>query len=1154
MQSKSERKSSGAQQSALQSRHTWFSTFAAMVMLAGTHMTLAQGTGATVVGVVHDEGGATVSGAEITATNIATNERSVQQSNEKGEYTLLGLSPGTYSLHIEAAGFRGYDQNGILLELNQHATQDVSLSLGQVQQTVTVDADVSGLDTVSSVISDDVNGVQLRDLPLNARNPYALLTLVPGFSGTTGDDYNSNSFSINGGRTGYSDVLVDGTPAGFPTVNGNAGIGIFPSIDAIGEYRVLAQSYPAEFGRSLDGIVNTVFKSGSNEFHGTAFEFIRNNDLDANDWFSNHNGVALPPFRRNQFGGVLTGPIYRNKTFFLISTELLRQNAFSSVTATVPTLLQRSGDFSQTFGANGKLITIYNPFTTRLGPDGKTYVRDPFPNNMIPSSLWSAVGAKVLSYYPLPTSAGAALTNANNFFANGSTDTQTTAWDVRVDHTISDKQRIFGRYSNRYYASDPNSLFPGQTAVAEGLINGEDFSRGLTAGYTAAPNEKTVFDARLGFARTLYNYLNQSLGFQASTLGLPATLNAAGGVPTFPVFSPGGYTGLGNNGNRHNAFMTYSLLSSVTMVRGAHTLKAGFDGRLIRVNDNEAADASGNFSFGTNFTQGPNPTVASANAGNGIASLLLGTGTGDLIQSYKNDASQSYYLAEYLQDDWKVNNKLTLNLGARYDLDTPRTERYNRTNYFDPTIASPLATAVPGLQGGLVFVGVDGRSRHQYNIDANNLAPRFGFSYAANPGTVVHGGGAIVYGPSAQAAAGTIGPYGFRLQNTWVSTQNSNGITPSNTLDNPFPNGFSAPVGAAAGLETGIGGQIEGVIRNTLTPYVIQYNLDVQQSLTHDTTMDIAYVGNRARKQQQSREGGLDFDQLPVSDLALGNSLLDQVSNPYAGLITTSTLTGPKTTRGQLLKRYSQFTSVLPLFLTGGNTQYDGLQLRLEKRLSNGLQVQASYVWAKAFDNGTTHQNSFDPMADYAVSSSDVRQRLVVSYIYALPLGRGRAFGGSMSKWEDVAVGGWQINGITTLQGGYPVQVTASNVSGLGTPVEYADWDGTNPSLHTDIHQRLNGYFNTAHFSQPAAYTLGNAPAYFDQLRSPGLDSTDLSLFKEFGAAERLKLQFRAEAFNVFNHVQFGGLDTGVTDTNFGHLTTQNNTPRQLQFALKLVF
>lgn len=1129
-----------------------FPLVAALVATTFEHRAAAQSVGASLIGQVHDSAGQGIGAAAVTATNTATNAHTAQRTNDKGEYTLLDLAPGTYALHIEAAGFRGYDQTNIRLDLNQHATQDVTLQVGQVDQTITVNADVSALDTVSAQVSDEVNGKQLRELPLNTRNPYALMELIPSYSGSTGDDYNSNGFSLSGGRQGYHDTLVDGTPAGFPTVNGNAGIGIFPSIDAIGEFHVLAQNFSAEYGRTLDGVINVVFKSGANQFHGTAFEFIRNSALDSNTYFANQHRQPLPLFHRNQFGGELSGPILKDRTFFMVAAELLRSNQSTEITNTVPTDAERQGDFSQ----SGEII--YNPFTTRCAVTGQSpcqkYIRDPFANNVIPKSMLSPVALKALAYYPEPNVAGATV---NNYYATGGNPTQTTAWDVRVDHTINDRQKLFVRYSNRVYESNPQNLWPGQKAVAEGLIDGEDFSRGLTAAYTLFPKSNMIFDTRVGFARTLYNYLNKSLGFDSTSLGFPGDINQYGGTPIFPSFSPQAYTGLGNNGNRHNAFMTYSLLSSLTWTHGQHTFKFGFDGRMIRVNDHESADSSGAFSFGTSWTQQPNNAVTGE--GDGIASMLLGIGNGDMIQNYKDVATQSYYFAGYVQDDWHILSRLTLNLGLRYDIDTPRTERYNRMNYFDPEVTSPLHAQVANLQGGLVFAGVDGNSRYQYHVDANNLAPRFGFAYQANKNTVVHGGAAIVYGPSAQAAAGTVGPYGFRVQNNWISSLDNDGIHPNSAslLDNPFPQGFQNPPGAADGLLTGIGGQIEGVLHNTPTPYVIQYTLNVQQQLPGNTTFDIAYVGDRGRKQQQSREGGIDFDQVPADQiLAQGANLETPVANPYYGYIMTGgAINGTTTTVAQLLKHYSQFTSVLPLFLAGGNNQYDALEVRLNKRFSQGLQLDASYVWGKNYDNGTNHQDSFNPMKDYAITSYDVHQRFVVSYIYDLPFGRGRQFGGHINRVENAILGGWQVNGITTLQSGFPLQISASNnLSSFNVQTLYADNNGQNANLHGDIHKRLKAYFKTSVFSQPQPYHLGNGPAYYSNLRGPGLASTDLSLFKEFHAVDRLNVQFRAEAFNAFNHVQFGNPDTRVTDPAFGSITSQSNLPRQIQFGLKLLF
>ncbi len=517
-------------------------------------------------------------------------------------------------------------------------------------------------------------------------------------------------------------------------------------------------------------------------------------------------------------------------------------------------------------------------------------------------------------------------------------------------------------------------------------------------------------------------------------------------------------------------------------------------------------------------------------------------------------ATQSFYYGAYLQDDWRVTFRLTLSAGLRYDLDTPRTERYNRTNYFDPNAASPLAaqSGIVGLHGGLVFVGVNGASRHQFNYDGNNIAPRFGLAYTVNPKTVLHAGFGIVYGPSPQAAAGTIGPYGFRVQNTWVTSLD--GITPYNTLDNPFPAGFQPVPGAAQGLATGAGGVIEGFLRTTVTPYVEQYLLNVDHELPGRAHLQVGYVGNRGLKLQQSREGGIDFDQLPTSDLSLGSHLNDLVANPFYGSGIGGVLAARTVGRAQLLRPYPQFTSVLPLFLPGGQTKYDSLQAKLEKRTSFGLEVNASYVFSKTFDTNTTHQDSYNPQLDYAVASQHTPHRFVAGYTYQLPVGLGRHFGSGMPRGLDAVVGGWQVNGITTIQSGNPLEVTASNTTGLSTQIEYANYNGQNPSLSGDIHGRLSRYFNTADFSQPAPFTLGTGPAYISRLLSPRLDTTDFSLFKEVHPFRETAIQLRAEAFNAFNHVQFGSPNTSVSSTSFGRITTQANTPRQLQFAAKLLF
>ncbi len=1120
-----------------------------------TTVLLAQSITSGLVGTVRDDSGAVVPAATVSAVNVATNARTEAKTDVNGNYVLLQLTPGSYVVEVSAPGFKRYMRSGVVLELQQQAKLDATLDVGQLTETVTVKADASTLETNSAVIGDVVNNRAILNLPLNTRNVYSLIYLTPGVAGGIGNDYNSLSYSVNGARGSSMETMVDGVSAGFPTVNGYFGVGVFPSVDAISEFKMMNENYSAEFGRSLGNVVNLIYKSGSNAWHGAAYEFLRNSAVDANDFFSNSRGVALASFKRSQFGGVFNGPVKKNKTFFLFSLEDLRQRAFQSVTTTVPTLLQRQGDFSQTFAANGKQIQIFNPFTTRANPSGSGYIRDPFAGNVIPASTINPVSANLVKYFPLPNTAGTPVTNTNNYYATGSHLNDINSWDVKIDHNFTDTKRFFARYSDRFSNDVPATLFPSGQAVARGAINQQNYMRNAVADYTQTVSPTTIVSARLGFARALYLYANQGLGFQVSSLGLPKDLDTAGYLPIFPNVTTTGYANLGNQDNRRNAFMTYSALASITKIAGSHTIKSGWEGRMIRVNNHEYRDTSGNYNFGTNFTQGPNPSAASTTAGNGIASLLLGTGSGDLIQNFKDVAAQSFYHAFYVQDDWRVSRKLTLSLGLRYDLDTPRTERYNRVNYFDPSVKSPLSAQAPGLpdlRGGLVFVNMDGRGRYQYNSDLNNLAPRIGFAYQLNGATVIRGGWGNVYGPSPQEAAGTVGPYGFRVQNTWVGSLD--GITPYNLLSNPFPQGFQTPPGSAAGLLTGAGGPIQGDLRDTVTPYTMQWNLNVQRALPGDAMFEVGYVGNRGLQLQRNSESGLDLDQINPVYLSLGSHLNDLVSNPFYNIVNSGVLAAPQISRAQLLRPYPQFTSVIPLFSSGSSSTYHSLQVRFSKRYSHGLQFEGSYVFSKVIDNGVNHQDSYNILADRAVTSYDIPHRFVIGYIYELPFGRGRHFGSTAPAALKVILGGWQFNGITTLQSGTPLSISASNVSGLGNPVERANNNGQSATLSGDIHQRLNRYFDTSVFSQPVPFTLGNTAPYIGSLRTQRVNNSDLSIFKEFFPREYIRVQVRAEFLNAFNRVLFSGPNTSVTAPNFGVISSQSNSPRQLQFGLKILF
>ncbi|MBS1829144.1 MAG: TonB-dependent receptor [Acidobacteria bacterium] len=1108
---------------------------------------------ASVLGNVTDSSGAGVPNALIVATNVATNTKIEAHSDATGRYVVATLPPGTYTLEASASGFKKFSRAGIELAVQQQARVDIALAVGELSETVTVEGQVSTIETSSSTIGKVVSNKAILNLPLNSRNIYSLIYLTPGVAGSIGNNYNSMSYSVNGARASMMDTLIDGATASHPTVQGYSGISAFPSVDAIGEFKVLGANFQAEYGRTAGSVLNVVYKSGTNDYHGTLYEFLRNSKLDANTFYNNLRGVDLASFKRSQYGGTFGGPIKRDKTFFMSSYEGLRQRSFSSRTATVPTELERAGDFTRTFAGANNPVLIYDPFTTRANPAGG-FIRDAVPGNIIPASRQNPVARNVIKYYPLPNTQGANFTNANNYYLQGSSVLDIDQIDGRFDHNFTANHRLFVRYSYRNQDDVPAVLFPQDIAMAEDRINQRNRMHNGVVDYTMTPNATTIVSIRGAYARSLYFYENQGLGFKASNLGLPAALDTAGGLTMFPRFAAGGYVGLGNTDNRYNAFMTYTLAASVTKIAGAHTWKAGYDGRLIRVNNRESRSTSGDFSFAAGFTQGPNPNTAAANRGNSIASLFFGTGSGSLIQNFKDAAAQSIYTALYVQDDWRVTSKLTVNLGVRYDLDTPRTERYDRMNYFDPFAKSPLSST-PGysnLTGGLVFVGVNGQPRSQYIMDTNNIAPRIGFAYQASKNTTIRGGWGNIFAISLQQAHGTVGPFGFRTQQPWVSS--IDGITPNDLINNPFPRGFDAPPGSSQGLLTQAGANIQAPVRETLTPYSPQWNLNIQRNLPSQVLLEVAYVGTRGLQLSRNDEGGLTLNQLDPSLMSLGSRLNETVDNPFFGKVNNGVLANPRISRAQLLRPYPQFTDVIPLYSTGASSNYHALQVSFNKRFSKGFQFDGSYTWAKAIQEDLSHANSYNIRWSRSLASYDIAHRFVVSYIYELPFGRGRHFGNDWSRVPNWVFGGWQLNGFTTLQSGTPLSISANNVAGIFNSRGLANNNGQSAKLTGDVHDRLTRYFDTSVFSQPAAFTFGNTQPSSPDLRSPSVRNWDLSVFKDFAVREAWRLQFRAEAFNAFNTVRFGSPNTSVTSNQFGQVTTQSNSPRQLQFALKLIF
>jgi hypothetical protein len=637
----------------------------------------------------------------------------------------------------------------------------------------------------------------------------------------------------------------------------------------------------------------------------------------------------------------------------------------------------------------------------------------------------------------------------------------------------------------------------------------------------------------------------------------------------FPGVAPANYYTLGSGANgaaKHGGFDVHLLGIDNSLVRGKHLMRFGGDTRLLRSNDNESGSSTGSFNFTNGITQGPNPNAATSTAGNAIASLLLGVGsTGQMFIGQKNVAVQSKYFGLYFQDDWKVAPKLTLNLGIRYDVDIPRTERFNRMDIFDATVTSPLAatTGITNLKGGVEFPGVNGMSRNQFPTRWTDVGPRFGFAYQLDNMTSIRGGYGIYYGPSMRSSYAGTGTEGFSSSTSYVGSLD--GLTPSTYLSNPFPGGVNLPTGSTQGLVTGIGTTFENPLKgDNKVPYMQTWSLDVQRQLPFAILAEAAYVGSHGVQLNKSGENDWNGNQLSTASLALGTQLQTKVTNPFYGIIKTGPESGATIPQSYLQAGFPQYTVLYLSYLGGGSERFDSFQLKIQKRVTQGLSMLISFTGQKQIDDYSGIQNVgnitggiqdiHNRKVERAVSSNDISRSLVANVVYVLPFGKEQRFGRQWNRPLDLLLGGWQINGITTQQTGFPLSPTTQDTSQSGGTTLRPNLTGTNPVVSGSVKSRLTNYLNSAAFSQPAAFTFGNAPRTLSNVRAQGTHNIDFSVFKNFKATESIQLQFRAEAFNVLNQVVFGSPNTVLSSGQFGVITTQNNNPRDIQLALKAIF
>ena len=1130
---------------------------------------LAQQQTAQLTGRVNDASGAAIPGATITVSDPARGFSATTKSQASGDYFVPLLLPAEdYQIRVAAPGFKPEVRKNVILQVSQSAKIDFALQIGEATESITVSGAEPLLDTQTSSVGQVITGQTVEDLPLNGRSTFRLIALTPGVTfnqsayGNFGDvpvntTFDTN-FSINGGRAQSNEILIDGVPssAGFFDQ-----ITTLPSVDDTQEFKVEANNLSAQYGRYSGGAINVSTKSGTNQLHGKAFEFIRNSVFDANNWFTKRAGNPKPPFKMNQYGGVLGGPLMlpkiyngHNRTFFFLDYQGTSRIQGTPYQALVPTDLQKQGIFS---------TKIWNPFTTTTV--GNTKPRQEFSYmgqlNRIDPSLFDPVAVQIQKYFPEPNLVGVA---GANYISAGSSRVLQNSFSTRIDQNVSQRWHLFGRYAFLQSAlTQPNQT--GTIADAAGATGTQKLrnqSFAFDNVYTLSPSLSLSVD--YGFARWFQFRPTLSDGFDITQLGLPSSLASAVSVPMFPtIILGGGYLGTNNQSYFRNGNDSHALLASLTKVAGKHTLVAGVDGRLHRINFYNVLAATGTYNFAQAQTGGPNAVTGTG--GDAYASYLLGVGSGGTIPIGAGSAVQDLYGAVYVQDNWRLTQKLTLNLGLRYDGESPYVDRHNALSYFDPNIASPAANrAFPALQGGLQFASVNGNPRNVYTRAHDNVGPRFGFAYNPQTTTVVRGGFGISYAPLevSNNAVGFIPNLGFASSTSW-NFSNDGGYTPANLLRNPYPQGLIQPTGSSLGASTQLGQSLSAWDSNPPTPTQYQWNLGVQQQLSNAYLLDIAYVGSRGLY----LTGNLNIDTLDPKYLSMGTGLSATVPNPFQPFVTVGALSNPTVAERQLLLPFPQFQGVTIENDPYGSSIYHSLQIKGVMRRSHGLTLLSSFTWSKlisntnisdspiATSNTTAPQNPYDLAAERSVSELDIPFNFVTNFTYALPFGQGKMFGSSVPRSVDKVIGGWQLNSIWTEQSGLPL-VFSAPITGVpnGRPNLVAN---VNPVIQGSRSNtaRVRSWFNIAAFTTPPAYTFGDVRRTFAAVRGPGLQNVDASLVKNT-MVEKMNVEFRAEFFNVTNTPHFSLPNTNLQSAAFGTIGSTVISPpqRELQFGLKLSF
>ena len=1129
----------------------------------------AQSFTASVRGTVTDESNASIGSAKIVVTSVERGTSSTTTTDESGRYVVTALQPGSYTLAVEAPGFKRFASQRFTLNVQEQATVNASLQVGDVSTTVEVQGAAELVNTTIANLGQVIENRYILQLPNLARSSMSLAYLTPGVVGSGGRrGDNSTNFVANGSRNSTSDVLVDGVTV--TTVEQNSGITdlkFSPSVDAVQEFKMQTNFFSAEYGQTGGAVVNMVTKSGSNEFHGTGYYFLRDAKLNANDWFANRAGRAIPAFHRDQFGGVLGGPVIKNKTFFFAGYEYTKQESPTTANVTLPTELQRGGDFSQTLNASGQLMTIYNPYDTFVNSAGNIE-RRPFPGNVIPQNMLNPIALKALSYLPAPNQPGAQFTQNQNFFGQGINVSNGSQLNAKGDHNFNENNRLSGRYSQvRSKGTNPNLFGDNNPAYWTGGTN-KTLTHSIVADFNHVMSATTLFNFRYGL--TYSDFGRDPLagyGFDVTSLGFASNVRDTATHQVFPRFDPDGFQEFGTEPywimDRQEGVHHWS--GSMTKIVGGHNMKLGGERRFNLLDYNQPGNPSGRFNFARQATCRDRFTCP-GDQGNGLATMLLGWTTGSEYQIEPKIFSRSAYWGFYFQDDWKITSRLTLNLGVRYDFDVPRWEKENRYSYWDLDAQSPVQA--PGYDTRGVIRFNDENNRSPFNSDMNNWQPRIGFAFAATPKTAIRAGYGLFYTLSRATVFGRPGT-GFTINSPVIWTTDGN-ATLNTELANPFADGVLLPPGRSQGDATLLGFGTGTILpSNNRNPEYHSWNFSIQRELPWQSVLELNYTGSRGTHLFMPIT---TLTPMPQQYWSAGRTYLnEQVPNPFFGQITDprSQLSGATVQRFRLLRPMPHFdgANVGQAEPARGDSNYHGMQAKWEKRFSGGLTALTHYTWSKMIDNishssgnvswlggSTSIQNIWDLRGERALSSHDVAHRAVITGTYEMPFGRGRPLASNMNRVVDWLVGGWNVSGMLLMQSGMPLQVTQSGGS---------MWDGTqrpnivgDPSTSGRVQDRLNGWFNRAAFSQPAPDMPGSAPRNLGY-RGPGIKTLDAALMKSIPTVEGQRFELRLEAQNATNTPMFadpGGLAFGAT--NFGQITSMRGGigPRNLQLGVKYYF